>query len=337
MKRHYCVYLLTVACLVSCNKHPNFKTSDEAIEADKNFLSELLDKRSVDMDEFTDLTKEWLELRDSSYSAFSRDKTLTLKNPKAMAYFIMSDSIRKTFQKLAFSQPRTMKDVMYYKLNTSSEAYKVKNSETYKEAVEFYKELDDVPTYSSLAKSIQEYEALLQETKGFRTVNELHSFIKEEDRCYRSLMEHLSEVPQSDLEYLSENTTRLLSSLYETIGKKSSDEVDDRVMLYLTMRFNRRVVQNMVACKEDILNQKNLTPGQKASYRWMLIQAFTSLDSYGVACLTKQQKKDLLEIANMTPALLNRIDTKKESDVQVKKMADLLSGYFLKNQVESIL
>ena len=58
--------------LVSCEKHPAFKTSIEAIEACKKELDNLSSKTSVDTKELVNLTNEWIEIRDSSYSVFAR-------------------------------------------------------------------------------------------------------------------------------------------------------------------------------------------------------------------------------------------------------------------------
>ena len=74
-------------------------------------------------------------------------------------------------------------------------------------------------------------------------------------------MEHLSNVPVHDMQQLTEKTSRLFERLYSSVGRKS-DEVNDRTMLYLTMRFNRRIMQNAIACREDILNNKKLNQQQ---------------------------------------------------------------------------
>ena len=65
--------------LISCEKHPAFKTSIEAIEACKKELDNLSSKTSVDTKELVKLTNEWIEIRDSSYSVFAKDTTMLLK------------------------------------------------------------------------------------------------------------------------------------------------------------------------------------------------------------------------------------------------------------------
>lgn len=322
--------------LISCEKHPAFKTSIEAIEACKKELDNLSSKTSVDTKELVNLTNEWIEIRDSSYSVFAKDPTMTIKSDKSYAYFMLSDSIRKKLEELAISKDRTLEDVMYLKLNTAAERNKVSNSKTYQEAVDFYESLDDISIYTSLAKTLQEYDLLLKNTGILKKENQLLKFIKTEDRCYRSLMANLSQVTQAQLEKLTNRTARIISVLYANVGKKNND-ANDKAMLYLTMRFNRRIVQNMVACREDIVNEKKLNNTQRANYRWMLIQSYMGLDSYSIAALTEKQRKTMLNITKELPVLLTKLDGGKLTKETKNILSQTLSQYFLKTHMSIIL
>ena len=322
--------------LISCENHPAFKTSIEAIEACKKELDNLSSKTSVDTKELVKLTNEWIEIRDSSYSVFAKDTTMTIKSDKSYAYFMLSDSIRKKLEALAVSKDRTLEDVMYLKLNTAAERNKVSNSKTYQEAVDFYESLDDMPIYKSLEKTLKEYNLLLKNTGILKKENQLLEFIKTEDRCYRSLMANLSQVTQAQLEKLTNRTARIISVLYANVGKKNND-ANDKAMLYLTMRFNRRIVQNMVACREDIVNEKKLNNTQRANYRWMLIQSYMGLDSYSIAALTEKQRKTMLNITKELPVLLTKLDGGKLTKETKNILSQTLSQYFLKTHMSIIL
>lgn len=52
-----------------------------------------------------------------------------------MAYFVVSDSIRGELKRLAFANPRSLRDVMYLKLNTATARKKIEKSDVYKEAL----------------------------------------------------------------------------------------------------------------------------------------------------------------------------------------------------------
>ena len=138
------------------------------------------------------------------------------------------------------------------------------------------------------------------------------------------------------MQQLTEKTSRLFERLYSSVGRKS-DEVNDRTMLYLTMRFNRRIMQNAIACREDILNNKKLNQQQRVSYRWMLIQPYVSIDEYSTAALTEKQREELMIISKELPTLLTRLDNQKKTKEQEDKLVNTLSDYFLKSYISSTL
>lgn len=325
------------ACLFcSCTSHPSFKNSTEAIEACKAKLTELQSYKDADIEKVADLTSQWQELQDSSYSVFSKDSTINLKSPIAMAYFVISDSMRTELTRLAFSQQRSLQDVMYLKLNTASDREKIQKSDTYKKASEFYEKLDKEKTIKGLERILGDYNKLLNKTRTFEKEAQLLSFIQQEDRCFRSLMEHLSNVPMRDMQRLTQETSGLFNRLYDSVGKKS-DEINDRTMLYLTMRFNRRIMQNAIACREDILNNNHLNKEQRVSYRWMLIQPYVSMDEYSTSVLTKKQREELMILSKELPVLLNRLDNQKKTKEEEDKLVNTLADYFLKSYISSTL
>lgn len=71
-----------------------FKTSVDAVEGCKKELAELKEMDDVSVENLAKATSAWLEIQDSAYSVFSRDTTINLRSPVAMAYFVVSDSIR---------------------------------------------------------------------------------------------------------------------------------------------------------------------------------------------------------------------------------------------------
>ena len=322
--------------LASCNQHPSFSSSLDALDGCKKQLQLLKQKQDVSIEELSSLTSTWLEVQDSAYSAFGRDSSLNLKSPMAVAYFMVSDSIRTEISRLAFSKPRQLREVMYFKQHTAMQKEKMEKSDIYRDAVKYYEKLDDYPIYSSLQETMSAYSSLLSSAKPFRQGDELIKFIALEDKCFRSLMKYLSQVKPEDLQQLTVATTRGFDGLYSSVGTQA-DEVNDRTMLYLSMRFNRRIVQNALACKDDILSRKRLSTAQKANYRWMLIQPFMAIDDYSASVLTKEQGEQLLSLSDDLPGLLERLDAKKHEQDKENNLTEVLSDYFLKSYLSSIL
>lgn len=333
------VLLLALLCssvLVGCEEHPSFKTSVDAVEGCKKELAELKEMDDVSVENLAKATSAWLEIQDSAYSVFSRDTTINLRSPVAMAYFVVSDSIRGELKRLAFANPRSLRDVMYLKLNTATARKKIEKSDVYKEALDFYDKLDKQDTYPNLIKTLIVYSALLHNAKPFKHESELLGFISEEDRCFRSLMKFLSQVSNEQLQQLTDATASIFDGLYSSVGRKV-DDVNDRTMLYLTMRFNRRIVQNALACKQDVENGKKLSRLQRANYRWMLIQPFMAIDDYSTAALTSKQKEELLDMSNELPMLLNKLELEKQTKEEEDKFTKVLSEYFLKSYLSTSL
>ena len=184
--------------------------------------------------------------------------------------------------------------------------------------------------------TISAYYILLKSVKSFKQERQLLSFITEEDKCFRSLMNYLSKVSNSDLQNLTNATTAIFDDLYSSVGNKS-DDVNDRTMLYLTMRFNRRIIQNAMACRNDIINNQRLDRDQRANYKWMLIQPFMAIDDYSTAVLTEEQRETLIKLTDELPALLGKLDVQKKSDNEQIKLTNVLANYFLKSYLSTTL
>lgn len=336
IKNHVLCMMAIASLMVSCNSHPKFETSVDAVEGCKKELAALKGEKEMSIEQLTKATSSWLETQDSAYSVFSRDTSINLRSPVALAFFVVSDSIRGELKRLAFSQPRSLNDVMYLKLNTATSSEKIEKTDAYKEAISFFERLDKQEVFPTLKETLRAYYYLLSKAKPFRTEEQLIEFISKEDKCFRSLMTHLNEVSNEHLQQLTDATSKVYDGLYDSVGKKA-DDVNDRTMLFLTMRFNRRIIQNAAACKEDIESGKKLDRAQRANYRWMLIQPFMAIDDYSTSALTKEQKKELLEISKYIPSLLSKLDLQKQSKEEEDKFTEVLSQYFLKSYLSTTL
>lgn len=131
-----------------------------------------------------------------------------------------------------------------------------------------------------------------------------------------------------DLQKLTMGTTRVFDGLYSSVGAQV-DDVNDRTMLYLSMRFNRRIIQNALACQEDILSRRRLGTTQQANYRWMLIQPFMAIDDYSAAVLTEEQRELLLALSDDLPVLLERLDARKHVRDKENNLTEVLSEYLV--------
>lgn len=336
------VVVITVM-LTGCNdkqKRFSFESAQEAVNTCHQELNKLLSMEKCDIEQLTQLTNNWLVLQDSTYSVMMRDSTMQKNDELASEFFTIADSIRTKLIQLALSERHTMKDVVTFKVATASGREDLMKSKEYQVAETFFKRMDQEPIYNNLGTALVAYDKLLTEAKPFKTEQQFYQFIQQEDKCFRSLLTHLSEVPQPRLQSITDQTSELFNTLYKNTMTSQDDETSDRVMLYLTMRFNRRIIQNAETCQNDIKAQKKLTDQQAANYRWMLIQPFMTIDNYATAAMTTQQIESLTKIAEELPILLAYIDGKdydRTPKENTEKLSDILSEYFLKSHLKSIL
>lgn len=336
---------LLTACS-SKGKNFIFSTPQEALTACHKELNEVRTLKKADIRKLTEVTREWLELHDSTLTCMMRDSTVKADAEIAAEYFAVTDSFRTEITRLALEEKRTLQDVIRLKVATAENRDRIIESEDFMKAQKFYASMDGESLFPDLGTTLSQYEKLLTDTSPFKKENDLHEFIREEDKCFRSLLAFLKDTPQERLQDITDKTAGLFDNLYRNTTADLGNTVNERVMLYLTMRFNRRIIQNAEECKKDIKAGITLSEQQANNYRWMVIQPFMAIDRYAMAVLTDDQVKALTKLASELPQLLMYIDRtiypdKKEYDEHVRKdtqkMTDILSEYFLKSYLKTIL
>ena len=114
----------------------------------------------------------------------------------------------------------------------------------------------------------------------------------------------------------------------------------NRMVIYLTMRYNRRIIQNALACREDIRQKKKLPENIRANYMWMLMQPMMSIDNNSMAVLTEEEIYTLKNLTKELPRLMLMLDSEDDSVItseDLKKTMEMMSNYFLKAHLKSTL
>lgn len=333
--------LSCISLLSSCGKQESsrfvFHSSEEAVTACHKELATLREIRTADISKLTTVVADWQVLQDSVYNCLSRDTSIQLNTHLTTDYYTVSDSIREELVRIAKLQPRSLHDVTYLKIHTAQGREKIHDSKDFKNASELFIGMEKSSLYSDLTATVTAYNNLLDTTAAFSKENEVVAFLEEEDRCFRSLMNFLSEAGQNDLALITGKTSRLFDDLYGRVSADGNSTVSERMSLFLTMRFNRRIIQNAEACMKDIHGKKRLSDQQKDSYRWMLIQPFMSIDSYAMASLTEQQEKAILKLADELPFLFAHLDGMAGNSNELNKLSEVLSDFFLSSYLKSSL
>ena len=341
--------IVIAAFLASCGKKGEsleFKTAQEAVNACKKELSDIKKQKGNDLATVGKLASHWLTLQDSCYNVFLRDSTFDYDGEIACDFVAVSDSIRDKIIEKATSRPRTLQEVVKLKLATAQNRARLIESKDYKDVEKFYKGLDKNPTLKTLDRTIREYNAFLDAFLDAETISakedKLCNFIAKEDMYFRSLMAFLPEVTEKQLQEITDKTARVFDKIGNQQHIKSKDDVKiaDRILLYLTIRFNRRIIQNAEACQRDVRSNIELTDMMTANYRWMLMQPLMGIDNMDMAAITEDQEKAMMSLAADLPMLLIYVDGKDFSSIpqdEAMKLTQLLSSFFLKSHLKSIL
>ena len=330
------VAMIVMVILSSCSSRKTefkFKNAEEAVKACRKELSEIRKLKEPSIEEVTEMVARWVVLQDTTFSMIMRDSTIDYNSRIAIDFFIVADSVRDEVVRAALEKKRSMKDIWYLKVNTARDREKTQKSEDYKLALVFFDDVDKQTLFPDLQTTMKEYENILKETASFKKEREMRDFIKKEDRCFRSLM-------QDELDFITRETSKLFDNLYKTAAITPENEVNNRIMIYLSMRFNRRVVQNALAVQRDIEKNIELDEQQKTNYKLMIIQPFLSIDSYSLASLTSEQDKEISQIAEKLPRTLAVLDGKdydKTPQEETDKLASVLTEYFIRMHFQNSL
>ena len=340
-----CLTIMVMACvtvLSACSEKGNafeFKNTAEAVSACRQVLSDLRGMKEPSIESLAKKAARWVALQDTTFSLMMRDSTIDSNSAIAIDFFMVSDSIRTEIERAVMEKKRTMKDILYLKIHTARDREKTLASEDFKAAKKFYEEADKQPTFKDLQTTMSEYKKLLKES-NFKKEQQMLEFIKKEDRCFRSLMLFLPQVTQEQLEIITQETATLFDNLYRNASADPENAVNSRIMMYLSMRFNRRIVQNAMAVQRDIEKEVRLTEKQTANYRWMIIQPFLSIDNYAMATITEEQEECLNSIAEKLPRTLSSLDGKdydKSSKEETEKLTSVLTEYFVRAYIKQSL
>ena len=95
------------------------------------------------------------------------------------------------------------------------------------------------------------------------------------------------------------------------------------VVILLTMRNNRRLLQNALQCVNDINNHKVKGGDQAAAYLWMLLQPWISFDGFALSLMSEAQIGTLKILATETPKCVVKLG-KPQFPIDTDELPSLL-------------
>lgn len=298
--------------LASCGNNTDncmFQTGEEAANAYRSYLSEVRKSENLSTDRLVESVNEWQTLRDSVYTCIAKDTTRQPHRHYESIVQMVHDSLRVEFTRLALSRPRTLADVLFIREKTSQYRYDTELVQAVADAEPFFRSLDSVAPYDRSAKQIVSiYHSFLAETlkSGIDTKDKMLAFIKEEDRLFRSFLNHLPELAGANLSAITSETEKCCLSVFQSAeeGKLSYRDA----LIYTAKRTNRRVVLNALACRDDINRNKVKNKEQARAYVWMLLQPYIAMDGFSMTAMSETEKIALYEVSDNTPLMIANLN-----------------------------
>ena len=321
---HAAVFAILCLCstIASCQKKGiRVRNLQETIALSERHYETIRDMSTASVDELIGIINVTEELEDSILSFSSRD-TIAANKEIQKRIISVSDSLRFHIMRLALSQSRSLADVIYLKTNTIGRQRSCLDPKLHKQAERFFGKLDNNSTFKDAATTIKEYEKLLANDDYWHITSR--------------------EIPQEKLQRFTEETALICNSFY-TSGDKSFAPVEE-ITAFMTMRYNRRILQNADACRTHLMNGVKLNKTVAQNYRWMLLQPFFSIDEMSMATLSSSQQQLLHDIAQDMPELFAKLEKyfpkkqgAKDKETSEAKIIDVITLYILKSHIKSIV
>ena len=317
---------IVTACSSGKKKH-RFESSSEALSEYRAFLSSLKEEKEQSIEKFTSSVKDWRVLDDSVLNYVRCDTLPKVHFYPIQDYKKIHDSIKVEYLRLAVSKPRNYKDVLLFKSQVIDSCMFAKVKRAAETALPFFSSLNNQTLYKGTKpKMLMAYREFLEQTEknGIHTKSQFLSFLQVEDVLFRSFLSQLYDMNDVSVSPITQSTERICKQVMHRAGSEMISSED--AMIYMTMRSNRRLLLNAEICSSDIRTGKVKTAAQQTAYFWMVLQPYLSIDDFGMAVLTSEQKKQFEKLASDAPQVIKVLADNLEMN---REMTDNLPNLFI--------
>ncbi len=195
--------------------------------------------------------------------------------------------------------------------------------------------MDTIPLYNKGDKTriLTTYHFFLEKVKkeGIANQSQFLAFLKTEDRLFRTFLSHLYEMSDVSVSHITSGTEDVCKMIAQSSRKGNLPARD--AVAYMAVRTNRRIIANAQTCVADIKSGKVTSAEQRTAYFWMILQPFLSIDDFGMAMLSENQRKDLVQLSIDALGTIACLSRSLQMD---KNMTDGLPDMFIKLYISSL-
>ena len=329
--------ILAILLLASCSKNASessFHDAREALDAQKEFLSRMKSDKDLSMEHLANKISKWRTLEDSVSACLMRDTIKKAHSFPLEEFSNVHDSIRDEFMRIATAKRRTFKDVLLLKMNASPYKDKKETDSLSLVASKFFESMDTIPLYKGdKTRILTTYHFFLEKVKkeGIANQSQFLAFLKTEDRLFRTFLSHLYEMSDVSVSHITSGTEDVCKMIAQSSRKGNLPARD--AVAYMAFRTNRRIIANAQTCVADIKSGKVTSAEQQTAYFWMILQPFLSIDDFGMAMLSENQRKDLVQLSIDALGTIACLSRSLQMD---KNMTDGLPDMFIKLYISSL-
>lgn len=331
------VITLAILLLASCSKNASessFRDAREALDAQKVFLSRMKSDKNLSMEHLADKISKWHTLEDSVSACLMRDTIKKAHSFPMEEFSNVHDSIRDEFMRIATAKRRTFKDVLLLKMKASPYKGKKETDSLSLVPSKFFESMDTIPLYKGdKTRILTTYHFFLEKVKkeGIANQSQFLAFLKTEDRLFRTFLSHLHEMSDVSVSHITSGTEDVCKMIAQSSRKGNLPARD--AVAYMAVRTNRRIIANAQTCVADIKSGKVTSAEQRTAYFWMILQPFLSIDDFGMAMLSENQRRDLVQLSIDALGTIACLSRSLQMD---KNMTDGLPDMFIKLYISSL-
>ena len=318
--------MLVSACNGSDSEAKSFSDANAALEDYEAFLRSVSKQKTLSNSELVSSVLEWKALDDSVTAAMFRDSVHTNRAVVDSTYFSLRDSITDKLTSLVDSRKRSFQDYLDFSLAVNRPRLDSLSNQLMMSAHRFYASMDSVPVFNmDNVSTIHRYEDILEDAtrRGIHTKRDLFLFLRNEDRAFRSFLVHLPTLGGIPLAKVRDSSSALMKEMVELCQGDNPAFTTSEVVILLTMRNNRRLLQNALQCVNDINNRKVKGGDQAAAYLWMLLQPWISFDGFALSLMSEAQIGTLKILATETPKCVVKLG-KPQFPIDTDELPSLL-------------
>lgn len=329
--------ILAILLLASCSKNASessFHDAREALDAQKEFLSKMKSDKDLSMEHLANKISKWRTLEDSVSACLMRDTIKKAHSFPMEEFSNIHDSIRDEFMRIATAKRRIFKDVLLLKMNATPYKGNKETDSLSLVASKFFESMDTIPLYNGdKTRILTTYHFFLEKVKkeGIANQSQFLAFLKTEDRLFKTFLSHLYEMSDVSVSHITSGTEDVCKMIAQSSRKGNLPARD--AVAYMAIRTNRRIIANAQTCVADIKSGKVTSAEQQTAYFWMILQPFLSIDDFGMAMLSENQLKDLVQLSIDALGTIACLSRSLQMD---KNMTDGLPDMFIKLYISSL-